>query len=619
MIFLGRSALLSVWLLLTSSFYLTTLGQYQITLLNHSTKIEVSNNELHTLVDLTYKIENKRSSWIADFELPYQNDKRFRIISAEIITSQGKVVRSLKNKDILTLHDQSRDIFYQNKLIKKFSLQWHEFPYRIRVKYESRTRDFYYVSRWSPYEYSQIPVLQANLEVKIPFDYKVNMSSPVNHQYDSLCTENIVTMKWHFENLPFHEAEKFAPPVSDYLPWITIVPHQFRFGTKGKLDSWQSYGKWQYDLHQDLLELTTSEMLTVDELIDGIDQKREKVRLLYYYLQDNTRYINVSIDDGGLIPYPASYVCDNKYGDCKALTIYMMALLKYAGIESFSADVYAGDQARAIDRSLPAQQFNHVILAVPIDGDTIWLENTSKVLPFNYLGSFTQDRPALLIKENTSEIINLPSSSSNTKIVNSQFILNKDGKSEVKSMITFCGDASSNIKYAATGLPKAEQRKYVERLINVDNGLVTNFSFSQNDRDRPIMALQFRAELVNAYREIADRLVISPQAPDLAKFETPEKRDYKVVIPTLIERHDTLRYDLGFLGGQLKVNPTKLQSSSSFGDYSISLSQKEDGVILIRHFRLNKQIIEVEEYPKFYDFIEQLNEAYTNNLILKNT
>ena len=64
-------------------------------------------------------------------------------------------------------------------------------------------------------------------------------------------------------------------------------------------------------------------------------------------------------------PFPATFVDEKKYGDCKALSNYMRALLKAVDIPSYYALIRAGENEEPADFDFPHNNFNHAILCVP--------------------------------------------------------------------------------------------------------------------------------------------------------------------------------------------------------------------------------------------------------------
>lgn len=117
----------------------------------------------------------------------------------------------------------------------------------------------------------------------------------------------------------------------------------------------------------------------------------EKIDTLYKYLQRNYRYVSVQLGIGGRMPKSATEVYENKFGECKRLSNLMKAMLKEAGITAQYSKVRVGREEDDIMVDFPAQQFNHIILRVPLSEEVLWLECTSKYLPTGYLG----DLPAI--------------------------------------------------------------------------------------------------------------------------------------------------------------------------------------------------------------------------------
>ena len=122
-------------------------------------------------------------------------------------------------------------------------------------------------------------------------------------------------------------------------------------------------------------------------MVTGIEDKLEKAKIIYKYVQENTRYISVQIGIGGFRPINAIDVDRVKYGDCKGLSNYTMALLKAVNVPSYYTVVEAGNRKVDFeDDFADLRQGNHAILAIPYKGSYYWIDCTSQIHPFRIFG-----------------------------------------------------------------------------------------------------------------------------------------------------------------------------------------------------------------------------------------
>src|SRR5438552_1522072 len=149
---------------------------------------------------------------------------------------------------------------------------------------------------------------------------------------------------WQVKELPAILEEDLSSSLKKLTTYVRFGPTDFEMQNyKGNMRTWQDLGKFVYTLRIGRDDLPAEIKQKVHQLTDGVTDQREKIRLLYQFLQSSTRYISIQLGMGGWQPFDAKYVSSKGFGDCKALSNYMYSLLKEAGIKSFYTLITAGD------------------------------------------------------------------------------------------------------------------------------------------------------------------------------------------------------------------------------------------------------------------------------------
>jgi len=570
-----------------------------------NTKITIQNNKLITEYYFEIQINNRAGEKYSLIKIPYSKNDEIKKVNAYIEDANGNIVSKLKRKDIIEKSYFQDFSFYEDNYIKEFILKHNSYPYKIVYSYQIILSDFISISRWSPMVDINIPTLSASLTLTTDTNYKIAINNYGLDEPIVTKSENKISYKWQSSYTKQIDDEIFSQNIYNLIPHISIVPLDFKYKNRGSLKNWQAFGDWQYNLLKELRELPIREKIKINNLVKNVADDKEKIKILYHYLQDETRYINVKLEVGGLVPYPAYYVAHNKYGDCKALTNYFISVLELVGIDSYYTKVMAGSQITNIDTTFPSQQFNHIILYIPLDKEDIWLDCTSD-LAFNYLGTFTQNREVLVIDSAHSHFVITPALGLKQVLQNRNFNATYSNNiSEVTVKSTYRGNDYENLKFITNNYNASDKLKILKNNF-VESGLETSqIKIEEYDRDSTKIGLSYEAVSNGIYKKYGDEILLSNLPLNLPNFERPIDRKNTLRIDFPIYIIDTITYKIP-TEYEAHINLSKYTIEEKFGKYDLSIRKNKDQIITVKSLKIYRGNYSLSEYENFYNYYDKI-------------
>lgn len=583
--------------------------QYSAELIRQQTTIEIKNEKLIQTYSFHIQINNRNGDQYAEVAIPFNKMNKIFGIEAFILDNTGKKVQELKNNDITERSENSDMSFYSDSYVKEFALRNHTYPYTLIYSYRIESTQYLYLTNWSPVLDEKIPTFDASLQLDIPLGYKMKYHSNLVDMPKVDTLQDGLRYTWTSSYKNPITSENFSPSSKQYLPYIVIVPEKFKYENEGSHENWVTYGNWNLSLFNGLDDLPLTEKIKIHSLTDTISVEKEKIRILFHYLQDATRYIFISIKTGGMKPFPASYVAEKKYGDCKALANYFKSCLSEIGINAFYTKINAGNENEPIDTAFPSQQFNHVILFIPLKTDSLWVDCTSD-LAFGYLGPFTQNRPALVVSKNASSLVMTPKLTSSDVLERRKIkvTINPSGNVQAIFSCSYKGNRYELLAALKAQLSETERRKYIENSIIDDGFQLDTYTISNADRDNPEIAFEYTAVSDLMLKEYGNESLLKIIPLGFPYLTDPNKRKLPVQINYPISRSDSSEIIIPE-NYAITAIPQNIAYHTKFGDYKVNFVQKGNSIIVTKQMNIHSGEYPLTEYSDFYAYILKILES----------
>lgn len=550
---------------------------------------------------------NKLGNTDARIVESYDNDTKITKLTAIIYDAFGNQIKKYKERDFLDVSAVSGGTLYSDSRVKYVDYTPISYPYTLVFESVYKTSTTGFIPWWFPVNGYYISVEKSTYSLKnpnaIPWRKKESNFKDFNIEKSNSDTE----LKYVLKNQKAYEFENSSLAARNFLPKMIFSLNKFNLhGVNGEFTNWHEFGKW---MHKSLIEgrdqideATKTKLLN---LVKDAKTDIDKVKIVYQFMQDKTRYISVQVGIGGWEPIAANQVDKVGYGDCKGLTNYTKALLDIVDVKSYFTLVYANEK-RDIDKDFSSFQGNHAILNIPNEGNDIWLECTSQTMPFGFLGDFTDDRDVLVI---TPEGGIIKRTAIYKDEVNLQTIT---GEIE----LTTSGDVKGTIKRVSKGIQYDDKsyldgytdeeliKYYKSRVWNYNNNLEVDAFELNNDKENIIFTedLELSIKKFASINEndflfrvnIFNRESFVPKRYRKRKLPLKIRRGYKDVDEYTVKIPDTHK---------IEYLPEPKELSTKFGTYKISFKQIDETT-----FSYKKEILIIEgthpkeEYKKYRSF-----------------
>ena len=261
---------------------------------------------------------------------------------------------------------------------------------------------------------------------------------------------------------------------------------------------------------------------------------------------------------------------------------------------------------------------NHVILQVPLEQDTLWLECTNPQLPMGYVHDQIAGHDAIEISKEGGRFVQLPVYADSTNLMHSivSICLSEQGAAEVK-----LSQEVLNHQYEhyipLLKMDENERKKVLQQIIHVPQADIKQFDVHEDGAKIALNA------------EIASQKYATQTGQRLFVPICPVHRNY--TIPNAnAERTEDIWLGMGFLdlddititipeGYKIEALPKNVVITQPFASFFFMILIDRRDIHIKNRLLMKSGSYSKSQLPQFIDFIRAVNGAYNQKVVLKKT
>ncbi len=516
-------------------------------------------------------------------------------------------------------------IFFDDSRMKVFPIRFNQkgAAYLITVKKEFT--DAKYFTR--VFFKDQYPLKEKTVEFRIPEWISVELK-PVN--FEGYKIEKNQTKKGNY-NITTFTLKDIAPINSERKAigtaftephlLIQVKGYQYKDENVQLFDKADDVYKWNYRLYKMAINDQEKLKSTLAIIIKNKTNDLDKIKAIYYWVQDNIKYIAYEDGYSAFVPATAQDVLNKKYGDCKGMANLLTEMLVMAGYDA--RFTWIGTREIPYSQTLPVLCVNnHAITTLYFGGKEYFLDATESYVAFGENAYRIQGKEALISNKEKYEIKTVPLTKGEEHKIytKTDFILNEKSLNG-KVIVTFTGNERTDFHQAYQDLPVTEQQEYLKQILEFGNTNISSKIIKTSDltnRDIPVV-IEGESNLNNNVSNIEGDYYVNidffPKTLNSYMPDDKRTRGYDLNWVTLFEDELTLTIPSG---KKFTDVPEKLELNTeaySFtGEYVITSNK----ITLKKKLHIKRSTIPKNEFTAWKDFLAKIKIFSENYITVTN-
>src|SRR6218665_950021 len=574
-------------------------------------------------------LDNTGTHLLSEESIEYSSFETVKNIDAYTLNPSGKSSKKVPATNFYTrdadaggavFHDDMKETTFLYPGISEGGLR--HLAYDEVISMESFPFGFYFYSGIS----SENPTFIVEVDTAIHVNFKVYNTEKIGLVYTEKLEKGKRIYSWTCPKAMKIETEEFAPNPRYYAPQVLgqIAYYNKKKGGRVQVieninDLHANYAKNVKEVEE---ETPAGNLATIaDSITKNIPNEFDKVKAIYYWVQDNIKYIAFEEGLGGFVPRQPSKVVDKRYGDCKDMASLTYSMLKSVGIKSYLTWIGSRDLPYKYSDFPTSFCDNHMITTYKHEGKNYFLDATNSFQSIEYPTSFIQGKEALIhLSPDEFEVANVPIvSADDIHYRDSSFVKIQDNKIVGRTTVTNTGYYNTllggSLKEVKTKEYKDMFGSIYERGNNsffVTNAKVTNGS----NKDKPIIT-SFDWTTNNYVTKVENELYLNMVLfKEIVAMGTVKKD--RVAPLEYEQKFDDVYYvELSLPEGySVKSMPKNQEFNNEIINFSVTYQQKGDKLICNTRLKADFLLLYPEKFEEWNKFIAVKKAALSESLVL---